>query len=217
MPEVHPADPLAASDARPLIVCGGVHGDEPSGALVLEALAREGFLTVGPCNPWGLARRRRGLATGADLNRSFAYAGCPEAERVRASLERQPPGLLLDLHEDARARAPYVIQIGPADACGEELISALGDRFSFAPRPRFGPLRGRAGLLRPRAWQLMLQRLSRRWSLIFYAWHRFGCPALVVEAPGAWPLEQRMRLHRAVCLAARALLNRRQQITGPAG
>ena len=60
---------------RRTVVIGGVHGDEPSGALVLPRLEEAGFATFGPLNPWGLRESRRHLRDGRDLNRAFAHRG----------------------------------------------------------------------------------------------------------------------------------------------
>jgi predicted deacylase len=191
--------------STPLVVTGGIHGDEPSGAHALEALARDGFTTFGPCNPWGLSHSRRTLADGRDLNRCFADPRCAEAERVRAFLREHPPAVLLDLHEDRGAAAPYRIQYGPRDELGARLVAHLAARHAFAPRPRFGPVFGRDGVLRPSAAVLALVGLSRRWPLVYWAWRTFRCTAIVVEAPGAWPLERRLAFHTDVARAARAL------------
>lgn len=199
---------------EPIVVTGGVHGNEPSGAAALAPLAAAGFTTFGPCNPWGLAHDRRGLADGRDLNRLFGDARCAEAERVRAFLRDHPPGLLFDLHEHRGGGGvgarPYVIQFGPADAFGARLVARLRARYAFAPRPSYGPLVvGRDGLLRPSALALRVAALARRFSLGHWTHHTFGCTAFVVEAPHAWPMAERIAFHVAVLEAARALWTER--------
>lgn len=187
-----------------IVVAGGVHGDEPSGALLLPRLAADGFRALGPLNPWGLERGRRWLADGGDLNRLLASRRCPEARRARELLAEEPPQLLLDLHEDRDSDRPYLIQVDPEGDLGSRVVAALSSRWAFHPTPRFGPVLGRRGVIRPRRWMLWLQRLSRRWSLTFYAWHRHGCPAYVVEVPSHWPLDERLEFHLSVCRAVRA-------------
>jgi hypothetical protein len=181
-----------------IVITGGVHGNEPSGALALPALARRGFVTAPPCNPWGLMHARRELESGRDLNRAFADGGCAEAERVRQFLLEHPPALLLDLHEDSRAPGPYLIQYGPDDAIGERIVAELSGRWPFAPRPRFGPVVGRRGLIRPPRWMVTVVGLS--------PWRTFGATGCVVEAPSGWPIEERIEFHLAVAEAAAKLL-----------
>lgn len=188
-----------------LVVTGGVHGDEPSGAAALAALAAEGITTIttfGPCNPWGLARGRRALEDGRDLNRSFARRDCAEAERVRAFLVARRPTLLLDLHEDRAADAPYLIQYGPDDDLGARVVAELSARHRFAARPRFGPLAGTRGVLRPSRFWIELVGLSRRWPLVYWAHRALGITACVVEVPGAWSLERRVAMDLDIVRAA---------------
>lgn len=191
-------------DAR-IVVTGGVHGDEPSGAEALPLLAERGFTTHGPCNPWGLEQGVRELENGGDLNRRFGLPDCEAAEQVRRFLAAHPPSLLLDLHEDCDSELPYLIQVGPRDPIGAQIVERLSDRWDFNPRPRFGVLYGSDGLLKPTAWMLWVQRMSRRWSLTFYAWLRHAAPALVVEIPAHWPLPRKVELQVAICEAAREL------------
>jgi hypothetical protein len=191
-----------------LIVVGGVHGDEPSGAQALPKLAAAGFVTVGPANPWGLAANRRGLADGRDLNRAFRDPACPEAEAVRRLLRDHPPTLLLDLHEDSRATEPYLIQYGPDDDVCYRVRDALSPRYRFHPRPRFGPVAGRDGVLRPPRWMVAAVGASPWWPLVYWSWRTFGATGIVVEAPGRWPLADRVALHVAVAEAAREVTGR---------
>ncbi len=190
---------------KTIVVTVGVHGDEPSGVHARQALADEGFVTFGPCNPWGLEHNTRWLENGGDLNRRFGFLRPPEAFRVMAFLEQHPPGLLLDLHEDADSDRPYLIQLDPHGDLGRRIVARLAGRWELHPQPRFGLLRGRDGVLQPAGWMLRLQWLSRRWSLSFYAWQRFACPAFVVEAPGGWELAERVEFHQTVCRTAREL------------
>ncbi|HBP23776.1 MAG TPA: hypothetical protein DEA08_39120 [Planctomycetes bacterium] len=190
---------------RRTVVIGGVHGDEPSGALVLPRLEEAGFATFGPLNPWGLRESRRHLRDGRDLNRAFAHRGCAPAERVRTFLRDDPPDLLLDLHEDVEVERPYLIQFGPKSQVGKRTLARLRQRYEFHPRPAFGVLKGRKGLIHPPLWLLRGQRLTRRWSLTFWSWLEFGVPSIVVEVPGGWSLERKQAFHQEVCETARAV------------
>jgi Succinylglutamate desuccinylase / Aspartoacylase family len=186
-----------------LVVCGGVHGDEPSGAAALAPLAAEGITTCGPCNPWGLAHGRRELEDGRDLNRCFAREDCAEARRVRAFLVEHRPSLVLDLHEDRSADAPYIIQYGPDDDIGARIVARLSAmQHRFAACPRFGPVRGERGVLRPSRFWLGLVGMSRQWPLVYWAHRTFRITACVIEVPGAWSLERRMAMHAEIVRAA---------------
>jgi hypothetical protein len=191
--------------AKQIVVTGGVHGNEPSGAVALAALARRGFVTAPPCNPWGLLHGRRELESGRDLNRAFADPRCEEATAVRQFLQEHPPGLLLDLHEDSRTREPYLIQYGPDDI-GRRILSELSGTYSFAPRPNFGPVVGRQGLIWPPRWMVAVVGLSPWWPLVYYAHKTFGATGCVVEAPSAWPIALRVEFHLAVVETAARVL-----------
>ncbi|MCC6525451.1 MAG: succinylglutamate desuccinylase/aspartoacylase family protein [Polyangiaceae bacterium] len=187
-------------------VTGGVHGDEPSGALVLPELEALGFATFGPCNPWGVAHHARELADGRDLNRSFARDDVPEVAAVQRFLAARRPALLLDLHEDRDAAGGYLIQHGPDDDLGRRIIRALGDEFAIDPEPSFLVVHGEDGVLRPSATVLRMVELSRFYGLAFHAWLALGITTLVVECPRGWPLAERMRWQRRVVETAHALL-----------
>ena len=188
-----------------LVVTGGVHGDEPSGTAALAPLAAGGITTFGPCNPWGLARGRRTLEDGRDLNRCFARADCAEATRVRTFLVEHRPTLLLDLHEDRGADAPYIIQYGPHDDLGARIVAQLSARQArFEARPRFGPVKGERGVLRPSSFWLGLVGVSRQWPLVYWAHRTFGVTACVIEVPGAWSLDRRVSMHLEIVRTARA-------------
>jgi predicted deacylase len=187
-----------------IFITGGVHGDEPSGALALDPLRKRGFSVFGPCNPWGLAHNKRALENGRDLNRMFARRNCPQAQAVREAVAGAHPQILIDLHEDKRAARPYVIQFGKGDI-GLRLVAALKHRYQFEPRPGYFPLRGSNGVLRPSRAVLWLVGLSRRWPLAYWFWRRFGRTGVVVEAPGAYTLEERVAFHTAVAEVAATL------------
>ncbi len=188
-----------------VFITGGIHGDEPSGAMALGPLRDRGFDVFGPCNPWGLKNGRRTLENGRDLNRMFASGNCAESRAVREAVLSTSPVLLLDLHEHRAASRPYLIQFGPRDNIGAQLVNVLKDQFQFEQRPRFGPLRGRGGLLHPSSAVLWLVGVWRRWPLAYWFWRATGRTGLVAEAPGAFSIEQRVEFHLALAQAAREL------------
>lgn len=194
-----------ASPSLRIVVTGGVHGDEPSGAAALPALREKGFVTFGPCNPWGLERQRRELEDGRDLNRLFADGRVAEVRKVRDFLRENPPDLAMDLHE-SDGEGPYLIQIGPEDGLASEIVAALANEYSFDPAPKWGPLTGKNGVLRPVAQALALQEISKIWSLSFYCWKIFKVTSITVECPTSWPMEKRIAYHVRVAQAAREIM-----------
>ena len=186
-----------------IVVTGGVHGNETSGAAALQRLKEAGFITFGPCNPWGVEHRRRGIADGRDLNRLFAVDGVEEVERVREFLREHPPALLLDLHEDGDAPGPYLMQIGPDDDLGERIVAELQDEYEFDPKPAWGPIYGRDGVLKPTATLLKIEEKSGIWSLSFYAWRTYNVTSFTVEVPSGWPMERKIEFHARVAEIAR--------------
>lgn len=190
-----------------IVVTGGVHGNEPSGAAVLSELAAAGIQTFGPCNPWGLANDSRYLESGRDLNRSFARSDVPEVALVKAFLDAHPPALLLDLHEDRSASGAYLIQHGPDDDLGHRIVAELEDELAFEPKPHFNVLEGEGGVLKPGEIVLAAVELSRFYGLAFYTWRTYGCTTFVVEVPHRWPLEKRKHAHQRVVETARRLFS----------
>jgi protein MpaA len=117
--------------ARPLLVVGGVHGDEPSSVEAVVGLV--GRLTVGPhpedvgplivipaLNPDGLARGLKNSARDVDLNRNFPARNwqaqhAPGYFPGAAPLSEPEPRLLVDLVE---AHAPRgVVAVHAPFAC----------------------------------------------------------------------------------------------------
>lgn len=205
-----PAPAVAAVQPRlrtDVVVTGGVHGNEPSGNEVLPGLAAAGFVTFGPCNPWGIRNNQRHLQDGRDLNRLFADATCPEVAAVRQFLAANKPGLLLDLHEDPDGTHPYLIQNGPEDDLGRRILDRLKTDYEFEAEPRWAMVRGKDGLLQPTRQMLALQKLGGIYSLAYYAWLTYGCTAITVECPGSWPAEKRRAWQVRVCTLAREIFS----------
>ena len=205
-----PEDPLPARTpaeqrVEGLVIIGGVHGNEPSGAKLLPTLIEQGYVVFGPANPWGLENNSRYLEDGRDLNRSFSLEDCPEAVAVREFLEKNPPKLLIDMHEAPSGTHPYLIQFGPDDDLGARIIEELKGEYDFDPKPSWGPIEGADGLLKPTKGALALQALSGIWSLGFYAWRTYDVTAFTVEVPGSWEMERKKAYHLKVVKTAERL------------
>jgi predicted deacylase len=174
-----------------VVVVGGIHGDEPSGARAAQALAEgprplRGVLMVLPeANPGALAARTRTAPGQPDLNRTFPE-GALAAPLFQIALQGD---LVLDLHEEGgawpEADRPTLVVAPAASAFALDLLEALppSEGFAFTGGAPAGSLVGELG------------RLGRR--------------ALVVEVPARLPLEARIALHRQVVEAALRLLGLR--------
>ena len=121
-------------------VIGGIHGDETEGRSALESLksqARAGatLRIVRDLNPDGTAFRRRGNASGYDLNRNWPAANFepgstggpaplsePETRAIATDLRAFRPDLVLVLH--SIAVGPVVNYDGPADRLAEAFAGA---------------------------------------------------------------------------------------------
>jgi predicted deacylase len=175
-----------------VLVVGGIHGDEPSGAQAARLLAKgskpkRGMLRVLPeANPEALASHQRSAASG-DLNRAFP-AESPRAASLYALA--QGADLVLDLHEAGaawpEADVPTLVVTPAAASFALDLLEELNHRtprFSFAGGAPAGSLAGALGAAERKA--------------------------LVVEVPARLPLTQRVSLHRRVIETALGLLGMR--------
>jgi predicted deacylase len=169
-----------------VLVVGGIHGNEPSGARAAAVLAKgavplQGSLTVlAAANPEALAAGERSAPRpgSQDLNRTFPGTGeGPEAQRAAAifALAREAD-LVLDLHEEGsawgEADLPTLVVSPAAAAFAMDLLDTLAARgihFAFTGGAPAGSLVGELGAL--------------------------GRQALVVEVPARLPREERVRLH----------------------
>ncbi len=183
-----------------VLVIGGAHGDEPSGAQAARRLAaapppRNGLVLVLPeANPAALAAGTRSAPTpgGADLNRLYPgdkTARLPEEPARAAAIFALAlkADLVIDLHEEglawAEADLPTIVFSPPAAALVMDLVqaaSAAGRDFVFTGGAPAGSLVGELG--------------------------RAGRKAILVEVPARLPLEERTRLHLAVIEACLVLL-----------
>ncbi len=204
-----------ATQKLDIVVTTAVHGNEPSGYHVQEALAEQGFIVFGPCNPWGLANNSRYLEDGADLNRVFGADDYPEVVAVKRFLAENPPGLLLDLHEDPGGTACYLIQHGPDDDIGRRIIDAMKDEFPFDPSPRFMVVQGKDGLLLPTLQQLRALKFVNVYGLAFHAWYTYQCTAIVTECPGSWDMERKKAFQLRVCELAKKFYLEQKQAGAP--
>lgn len=97
-----------------VMMVGSQHGTEPAGCEALQRIAAEltsgdlqpylksmDFILIVNANPDGRDLHRRGNASRVNLSTGFTALTQPECRAVVASLQRDRPHLLLDLHESA--------------------------------------------------------------------------------------------------------------------
>ncbi len=137
---------IGPADRPPLVLVGGVHGDEPSSvAAILELLAAEGERLAGPIwvlpalNPDGVAAGRKNSDSDVDLNRNFPARNFttahkpgydpgsrpgsePETQALMRLVQASPPWGVIAVH------APFacINHDGPAEAWAQVVADACG-------------------------------------------------------------------------------------------
>ena len=198
--------PIVLDSGRPgpkVLVVGGIHGNEPSGALAAQALAEGRHPTCGvmivipAANPQALVARERSAphpdgTPALDLNRAFPGRGEGLEARQAAVIYAAAAGtdLVLDLHEEgsawSEADLPTLVVSPAASAFALALLETLNLRtphFAFTGGAPAGSLVGALGAA--------------------------GQKALVVEVPARLPLEERVAMQERVIETALALLDMR--------
>jgi protein MpaA len=146
---------------RKVLFIGGIHGDEPEGAVAAAelpaAFEAAGFIDavtltiLEDANPDGRAAGTRGNANGVDVNRNFPASNFdrtdpsnggeplsePEARAVKDTIESIKPNLVLVAHSWAGRQ--FVNFDGPAREIAERFAASSGlpveESRSFAPTP----------------------------------------------------------------------------------
>jgi len=147
----HSANLLWQKNTRPLVMIGGVHGDEPEGVTLAKATlewlksntekVKVPWILIPCLNPDGFAKNQRTNAGGVDLNRNYpAKSWTPDAKEPRYSPGPHPgsepevqamvkliaelqPRLIIHCH----SWNPCIVVTGePARKDGERLAKACG-------------------------------------------------------------------------------------------
>jgi hypothetical protein len=129
----------AASPRRRILINAAIHGNEPASAETAARFIEE--LSGSPdkydnlaidivpiVNPWGWVHDARYNQAGIDINRDFATFRSQEAEIIKQHLQHAAYDLMLDLHEDPKARGFYLYQYGldSMSAC-KKIVAAIKD------------------------------------------------------------------------------------------
>ncbi|MFG0328284.1 MAG: DUF2817 domain-containing protein [Phycisphaerales bacterium] len=190
---------LGDESAPTTLLIGAIHGEEPAGAVLLEAtiealqssaksLIGSRVVIVPVANPDGFARGERRNARGVDLNRNFParnhraatrHGDAPlsesESRAIAALIERIRPTVVVSIHQPLRC----VDYDGPAQSIAERMAAACD-----LPVRRLG---GRPG------------------SLGSWVGEDLGVPIVTLELPGAasrWPGPQLWERYGGAILAA---------------
>lgn len=118
-----------------VLVVGCIHGNECEGTKVTRLLARTrpaaDLWLLHQLNPDGFARRSRGNARGADLNRDFLAATQRETRIARKLILRLRPDVTLWFHQpQALVRA-----WGPSRALARRYARLAGESYRSLPWP----------------------------------------------------------------------------------
>lgn len=138
-----------------LLIVGGMHGNEPAGAMAAEQIAgwriaRGRMVVVPRANVRALAANKRRTPDVAqersDLNRQFPAEGPPGTDLARALwslVERSDPDMLIDLHEgydyheenpDSVGSTVITDRTEASRALGNSLIEAVNATINAAPK-----------------------------------------------------------------------------------
>jgi len=191
---------------HPILILGGIHGNEPASAAVASRLAtilREDPTAVRgttvailiAANPDGLARTVRSNSNGVDLNRNFpaknwrlgtkgkwdfggtSPASEPETQAILTAIDLVRPDRIISLHVTAGG-PPVNNYDGPAEAWARRIAAENGYEVTDSPGyPTPGSLGSWAGVER-------------------------GLPMVTIEMPGNLSAERCWLANRAALLAA---------------
>lgn len=189
---------------RPILMTGGVHGDEPAGIeAVLSFLEGpvdnyldEFFFSVVPCvNPSGLDLGTRENKAGQDINRAMSDDSVVESVLLRKFVVGKRYEVFFDHHEDYEATGFYMYEAQIEDKLfGHEIVAAI--------ESEVGPLDGDENT--DEGLDLPIEKglfgvnpkwKNQGWSA--YAYYENSEHVVLCETPStAWDMARRVKAHR---------------------
>ncbi len=181
------------------LVMGGVHGNEPAGALAADrvcgfAVARGTLIVIPRVNKLALAANIRTLPEIGDINRAYpGRADGTPAERIAAAVEaligEYRVSLLVDLHE---ARTFHRLD---HTSLGQMILFAANDRSAEMALAAIDHING---LITEPVKKFAFGAYPIPGSAAYHAGAVLGLAAFTVETSGQQPLEARAAQHVAV-------------------
>lgn len=199
-----------------VIITGGIHGNEPSGAASAEQIrhwpiVRGKLIVIPRVNRFGLSRNTRYYPDAPDnekdLNRNFPSPKIAEAPRGEIAIElwkyvvEQNPDWLLDLHEGYEFNISHKPKPGKAKSVGSTIIYNRGQNLEVMVERMLAA--ANALVTDPERKFLLRGRGPKKTSLAAAVIDILDKPAMILETTfQKQPLEIRTRQHRAMVNAA---------------
>lgn len=196
-------------EAYRVLICGGVHGNEPAGVEIMvqmiEALAENpetykgiAFDIIPLVNPWGWSHDIRFNREGLDVNRDFSSFNSQESVIIRGFIADKQYDLIIDCHEDPDASGFYLYQYAnPDQQLSRKIIEAVKKLdFPVEQDVNMIILRTEDGLIDAPMWGLWFMKLTGQLSITNY--FRLNNSKLVytVETPTNQPFEKRLAIQK---------------------
>jgi len=203
----------SADTPQPVLITGGVHGDEPAGVEAalqfLErdntALRKQFSFTIIPCvNPYGYVHDTRETRNDIDINRSFETDNVDEVALVKKALGQTQFSFAIDFHEDFDATGFYLYEgkrdekyIGPELAAAAKIIGPVDPEDTDTDKEAPNLAEG-------------VYKVSPEWGtegLIPYLLHFHSEHVIISETPTVWQLQQRASLHLTILDTALSIIS----------
>ncbi len=197
----------ANSDYKRLLICAGIHGNEPAAVETalqfIEMLGAEDNpyssmnIDILPLlNPWGWSRDIRFNREGLDLNRDFAAFASQEALIIEAYLNGKDYDLIIDSHEDPDASGFYLYQYGNQNQGNSRDVIDTVRNFGFPIEQDVNMviLKTDDGLIDAPLWGLWYMKLTRQLSMANFMRLYNSKYVYTVETPTDEPLEKRVEI-----------------------
>ncbi len=193
----------ATTEAKSVLICAGIHGDEPAGVeALLEFLEQgntqlvDGFnFLIYPCNnPHGYVHNRRDNSDGADINRTFKTDETSEAVMIKESLSGRRFHVIIDLHEDYDSVGFYLYeQRRSGELIGGRIIETVEDICPINRDTVIDQVAASDGMIT----QEMYSDDPRYHSMRSHTWENHTDHAIALESPTGLPLRARVDAHLA--------------------